>query len=149
MGTSDAERLQAYEDDFRQAGLPLFSEDVSPYEDIFNRAAPLLGIVLLGELLGAGQLDWTWWQNVLAIAGGLGILLIVIAVGNRARGRPLRAVPERLGKTELAGFVLVPAVLPLIFGGQIGSALVTAGGNLLLLGLIYAVVGLGLIAILC
>jgi hypothetical protein len=145
---SDAERLRKYEDDFRQAGLPLFSEDISPYEDIFNRAAPLLGLVLLGELLGAGQLDWTWWQNVLAIAGGLVILLVVVAVGNRARGRPLRAIPERLGKTELAGFVLVPALLPLIFGGQVGSAVVTAGGNLLLLGLIYAVVGLGLVPIL-
>ena len=39
-------------------------------------------------------------------------------------------------------------MLPLIFGGQLGSALVTAGGNLLLLGLIYAVVGLGLVSIL-
>jgi hypothetical protein len=145
---SDSERLRAYEDGFRQAGLPLFSEDISPYEDIFNRAAPLLGLVLLGELLGAGQLDWSWWQNVLAVLGGLAILLFVVAIGNRARGRPVRAIPERLGKTELAGFVLVPAVLPLIFGGQFGSALVTAGGNLLLLGLIYAVVGLGLIAIL-
>ncbi len=144
---TDAERLQRYEDDFRRAGLPLFSEDISPYEDIFNRAAPLLGIVLLGELLGAGQLDWTWWQNVLAVAGGLLILLVAVAIGNRARGRPWRAVPERLGKTELAGFVLVPAVLPVIFGGQVGSALVTAGGNLLLLGLIYAVVGLGLVSI--
>jgi hypothetical protein len=145
---SDSERLRAYENGFRDAGLPLFSEDISPYEDVFNRAAPLLGIVLLGELLGAGQLDWTWWQNVLAVAGGLVILLVAVAIGNRARGRPVRAIPERLGKTELAGFVLVPAVLPLIFGGQIGSALVTAGGNLLLLGLIYAVVGLGLISIL-
>jgi hypothetical protein len=145
---SDSERLRAYENGFRDAGLPLFSEDISPYEDVFNRAAPLLGIVLLGELLGAGQLDWTWWQNVLAVAAGLVILLAAVAIGNRVRGRPIRAIPERLGKTELAGFVLVPAVLPLIFGGQIGSALVTAGGNLLLLGLIYAVVGLGLISIL-
>src|SRR3954451_18175794 len=145
---SDSERLRAYENGFRDAGLPLFSEDISPYEDVFNRAAPLLGIVLLVELLGAGQLDWTWWQNALAVAGGLVILLVVVAIGNRARGRPIRAVSERLGKTELAGFVLVPAILPVIFGGQVGSALVTAGGNLLLLGLIYAVVGLGLISIL-
>ncbi len=145
---SGSERLEEYEDSFRRAGLPLFSEDISPYEDIFNRAAPLLGLVLLGELLGAGQLDWTWWQNVLAVAGGLAILLAAVAIGNRARGRPLRAIPERLGKTELAGFVLVPAVLPLIFGGQAGSAAATAGANILLLGLIYAVLGLGLVSIL-
>jgi hypothetical protein len=145
---SDSERLNEYELDFRRAGLPLFSEDISAAEDIWNRAAPLLGLVFLGEMLGAGNLDWTWWQNVLAVAGGLAILLVAIAVLNRARGRPFSAIPRRLGKTELAGFVLVPAVLPLIFGGQFRSALVTAGANLLLLGLIYAVVGLGLVAIL-
>ena len=145
---AESERLREYEQGFRRAGLPLFSEDISPYEDVFNRAAPLLGIVLLGELLGAGDLDWTWWQNVLAVAGGLAILLAAVAMLNRARGRPPRAIPERLGKTELAGFVLLPALLPLIFGGQVGSALVTAGANLLLLALIYAVVGLGLFSIL-
>src|SRR5262245_33281540 len=144
---SDAERLQEYEDSFRHAGLPLFSEDISPYEDVFNRAAPLLGLVLLGELLGAGNLDWTWWQNALAVLGGLAILLAAIASVNRARGRPPRAIPERLGRTELAGFVLIPAVLPLIFGGQVGSALLTACANLLLLALIYAIVGLGLFSI--
>jgi hypothetical protein len=145
---SDAERLRAYEDSFRRAGLPLFSEDISPYEDVFNRAAPLLGLVLLGELLGAGNLDWSWWQNLLAVAGGMAILLIAIVMLNRARGRPPRAIPERLGTTELAGFVLIPALLPLVFGGQVGSAVLTAGANLLLLIVIYAVVGLGLFSIL-
>jgi hypothetical protein len=145
---SDTERLREYELSFRRAGLPLFSEDISPYEDVFNRAAPLLGLVLIGELLGAGNLDWSWWQNVLAVAGGLAILLAAIALRNRARRRPLGATPERLGKAELTGFVLLPAVLPLVFGGQVGSALVTAGANILLLGLIYAVVGLGLSSIL-
>ena len=147
MAISDSERQRELERSFRHAGLPLFSEDTSPYEDIFNRAAPLLFLVLLGELLGAGNLDWTWWQNLLAVAGALVILLAAVAAGNKARGRPLRAIPQRLGKTELAGFVLIPAVLPLIFGGQVGSALVTAGANLLLLALVYAVVGLGLISI--
>jgi hypothetical protein len=144
---SDSERLREYERSFRRAGLPLFAEDSSPYEDVFNRATPLLFLVLLGELLGAGDLDWSWWANVLAVAGALVLLLAVMAAANRARGRPLRAIPERLGKTELAGFVLIPAVLPLIFGGQVGSAVVTAGANLLLLVLIYAVVGLGLVSI--
>ncbi len=150
MGTSDAERLQTYEEDFREAGLPLFSEDVSAAEDIWNRAAPLLGLVFLGEMLGAGNLDWSWWQNVLAVAGGLAILLVAIAVLNRVRGRPFSAIPRRLGKTELARFVLVPAFLPLIFsvGGQFRSALVTAVANLLLLCLIYGVVGLGFVSIL-
>ena len=147
VSDADRERLRDYERGFRRAGLPLFSEDISAWEDIFNRAAPLLGLVFLGEMLGAGNLDWPWWQNVLAIAGGLAILLLAIALGNRARGRPFSAIPRRLGKTELAGFVLVPSILPVLFGGQLGSAAVTAGANLLLLLVIYAVVGMGLISI--
>src|SRR5262245_66693356 len=112
---SAAERLREYEEGFRRAGLPLFCEDTSAWEDVFNRAAPLLGLVFIGEILGAGQLDWTWWQNLLAIAGGLAILLAGMAILNVAQGRPMRAIPNRLGKTELAGFVILPALLPLIF----------------------------------
>lgn len=67
----DSAQLKGYERRFRRAGLPLFVEGFSASTDVFNRAAPLLGIVFLGELLGAGQLDWTWWQNVLAVLGGL------------------------------------------------------------------------------
>ena len=67
-----------------------------------------------------------------------------------ARGRPLLvAVPEDVGRVELAAFVLLPALLPLIFGGQWRSALVTASANLvLLLALIYGVLGYGLPSIL-
>ena len=121
---------EEYERSFRRAGLPLFSEDLSAAEDIFNRAAPLLGLVFLGEMLGAGNLDWSWWQNLLAVAGGLAILLVAFGLANRARGRPFSAIPQRLGRTELAGFVLLPALLPLLFGGQLGSAAVTAAANL-------------------
>ncbi len=67
---------------------------------------------------------------------------------NHQRGRPPLSVPDRVGPIELAAFVLVPALLPLVFGGQVTSALVTAGGNLVLLALIYGVVGIGLLSIL-
>ncbi len=137
-----------YERRFRRAGLPLFVEGFSASTDVFNRAAPLLGLVFLAELLGAGQLDWPWWQNVLAVAGALAILLLAIGLLNKAQGRPLRAIPDRLGKTELAAFVVLPALLPVIFGGQVGSALLTAGANLALLAVIYAVFVYGLLAIL-
>jgi small neutral amino acid transporter SnatA (MarC family) len=140
--------LADYERRFRDAGLPLFIEDRSAREDIFNRAAPLLGIVFIGEMLGAGQLDWPWWQNLLAVAGGLGVLLVGFGLLNLARGRSFRAIPDRLGYTELAAFVLLPATLPLIFGGQAGSAVATIAANLGILLLVYAVVGLGLVSLL-
>ncbi len=141
------EQLAAYERQFRRAGLPLFVEGFSASTDVFNRAAPLLGLVFLAELLGAGQLDWTWWQNLLAIAGALAFVLAGVAAVNMLQGRPARAIPNRLGKTELAAFVILPALLPLIFGGQLGSAATTIGANLLILALIYAIFVYGLLAI--
>ncbi len=141
-------KLQEYERGFRRAGLPLFSEDFSAGTDVFNRAAPLLALVFIAQMFGAIQLDWTWWQNTLAVVGGLAVLVVAFGLLNRARGRPFTAVPERLGKTELAGFVLIPALLPLIFGVDDEGALATVVANLLILGLIYAVGALGLIAIL-
>jgi hypothetical protein len=141
------DELVRYEQAFRRAGLPLFIEDRTAREGIFNRAAPLLGFVFIAEMLGAGQLDWSWWQNLLAIAGGLAVLLAGIGLVNLARGRSLRAVPDRLGYTELAAFVLLPAMLPLIFGGQAGSAAATIAANLGVLLLVYAVFGLGLLSL--
>jgi hypothetical protein len=143
-----SEHLTEYERGFRQAGLPLFVEGFSASTDVFNRASPLLGLIVVGELLGAGQLDWAWWQNVLAVLGGMAILLAGMGIVNLAQGRPLQAIPDRIGKTELAAFVLVPALLPLIFGGQLVSALATAGANLAILAVIYAIFVYGLIAIL-
>ena len=137
--------LAAYEQRFRRAGLPLFIADYSASEDIFTRAVPLLALVFIGETLGAIDLDWTWWQNLAAVLGGLAILLGALALLNRARGRPPLSRPEEVGIPELAGFVLLPAALPLIFGGQLTSALVTALSNVALLALIYAVIGYGLL----
>jgi hypothetical protein len=143
-----AEQLAEYEERFRRAGLPLFIEGFSASTDVFNRAVPVLALVFCGEMLGAIQLDWSPAANVAAALGGLAILLVAIGIMNRARGRPFWSVPRTVGSVELASFVLLPSLLPLIFGGQVRSAAVTAGANLVVLGLIYAVVGYGLVAIL-
>ncbi len=132
---------------FREAGLPLLDEDFSASTNVFNRAAPLLALVFLGEMLGAVQLEWSLLANLAAIAGGLAILLAAGMVVNHFRGRPLRSLPEDVGRIELAAFVLVPALLPLVFGGQTRSAWVTAVANLALLLLVYAILGYGLISI--
>ena len=148
MGAAEDERLREYERGFRHAGLPLFIADRSAATDIFNRAVPLIGFVFLVEVLGALNLEWSPLGER---RGGRGCPRHLPGrdhapqPGPRA---PRRAIPQDVGKTELALFVIVPAILPLIFGGQWRSALVTAGGNLVLLGLIYAVVGLGLVSIL-
>ncbi|MGI8512703.1 MAG: hypothetical protein ACR2NH_08745 [Solirubrobacteraceae bacterium] len=142
-----ADDLRAYERRFRRAGLPLLIEDYSAREDVFTRAAPVLQLVFIAELLGATSFDWRWWQNALAILGALGLVLVAIGLLNRSRGRAFSALPQDVGPPELVAFVLVPALLPLIFGFQYTSALVTALGNLALLGIAYAVVGYGMLSI--
>jgi hypothetical protein len=141
------DELAAYERSFRRAGLPLFIEGYTAREDVFTRAVPLLALVLLVEVLGAIDLNWSPAANVAALAGGLAFVLAALGLLNRARGRPFLSRPRDVGTAELAGFVVVPALLPLVFGGQWRSALVTALGNALLLALVYGVVGYGLLSI--
>ena len=72
----------------------------------------------MSRCFGALNLEWSPLANVAAVAAGLGLFLVGIVLLNRARGRRAIAIPQDVGKAELAGFVIVPAVLPLIFGGQ-------------------------------
>ncbi len=141
-------RIRELERRFRSAGLPLLAEDYSATEDVFNRAIPLLAVVFVLEILGAINLDWPPALNVLALLGGVALVLVAFGLLNVSRGRRFFSVPHKLGVPELTAFVLLPVVLPLVFGGQLTSALVTGLGNLLLLGVIWLVVGFGVFSIL-
>jgi hypothetical protein len=140
--------LGAYERRLRRAGLPLLIEDYSAREDVFNRAIPFLALMFLAELGSASNLEWSLWANVAAVVVGLVVLLAPIAALNVHRQQRWYALPQRVGYTELAIFVLVPPLLPLIAGGQVGSAALTIIGNLVLLLVVYVVVGYGLLSIL-
>jgi hypothetical protein len=122
---------------FVTRGVPHFIAGYSAARDVLTRAVPLLTLVFVVEVLGAANFEWPWWGNVLAILGGLAILLATWAAVNALRHRPLLARPDHVGPIEVAVFVLVPALLPVAFGGQVVSAAVTAGVNLLLLLAIY------------
>jgi hypothetical protein len=141
-------RIQELERDFRRSGLPLLSEDYSATEDVFTRAIPLLALVFVVEILGAINLKWTAGENVLAAIGGLALLLGAFGILNVVRRRPFLSIPHKLGVPELTAFVILPVVLPLVFGGQLASASVTGLANLALLGLVWLVVGFGVFSIL-
>ncbi|TDD28646.1 hypothetical protein E1218_06700 [Kribbella turkmenica] len=143
MGTPA--ELERYEQRFRRAGLPLFIEDFSPTHDIFTRATPVLVLVFLAEMLGATELNWPVWQNILAAIVGLAVLIGGFGLLNGLRGRPFWSLPTRFGIPELAVFVLLPALLPLV-QGQVRQFLGVAIGNLVFVGVVYVVIGYGLIA---
>lgn len=127
--------------------MPTLIADYTAAEDIFTRAAPLLALVAFLEVLGALNHEWSWLANVAALVGGIALFLGLFGVANIARGRGFFDLPRRIDLWDLAGFVLLPAVLPLVFGGQVGSAALTVLGNLVLVGLVWLVVGFGVLSI--
>jgi hypothetical protein len=138
----------SFERRFRRAGLPLFIEGSTASGDVFTRAIPFLALVFMALVLQALNLTWGFWANVGAFVGGLAIMAVAFGLVNRLQRRPFLSVPRRLGAPELLVFVLVPSLLPLVFGGQFVSAVVTVGALVLLLVMVYLVVGFGLVSIL-
>jgi hypothetical protein len=143
------DRIRELERAFRRAGVPNLIEGYSAAEDVFTRAIPVLTLVFVLELFNSLNLEWgSALANALAFLGGVALMLGAFGALNVTRGRPFVSLPTRVGAPELAAFVVLPALLPLVFGGQWRSAAATAAGNLLLLGLVYLVVAFGLFSIL-
>ena len=139
--------VAACEAEFRAAGLPLLIEGYSPAEDIFNRAVPLLGLVLCLEVLAPLNSSWSTLGNIGVVAAAMLILLAGLGCVNLMRKRSFFSLPRRISTPELAAFVIVPALLPGLISGHWGIAALTALFNLFLLALILGVVGFGLISI--
>jgi hypothetical protein len=143
----DEHRITELERSFRRAGLPTFIRGYSARQ-AFAKALPLLTLVFVLEILNALNFNFPFWTNVGFLAGGIGISLGIIGALNVARGQSFFSVPRRVGPAEMLVFVLVPSLLPLLFGVQVTSAVVTLIGNTLLLGLVYLVLGFGAVSIL-
>lgn len=145
MPTSSAaiERTERW---FIERGVPHFIAGYSASRDVFTRTLPILTAIFLLEMLGVLNLEWEPWMNVLAAAGGLAFLVGVWVLANLLRHRRPLSRPEQVGRTELAVFVLAPAVLPLVTDPeQWQSAVTTALANLSLLGIIYLGTSYGLV----
>src|SRR5688500_13974103 len=141
------DRIVDLERSFRRAGVPTFIDGYSA-RYAFAKALPLLVLVFILEILNALNFEFGFWPNVGFLTGGVAIALGIIGVLNVTRGARFLSVPSRVGPQEMAVFLLVPSVLPLIFGGQFRSATVTLVGNLALVGVVYLVLGFGALSIL-
>ena len=145
MAPGDQELIERTEHWFVGRGIPHLIADYRATEDVFTRVLPALTLIFLLEVLGAGNLEWPWYLNVAALVAGGALAVGAWAAINRLRGRRWSQRPDDVGVPELAAFVAIPAALPLIFGGQVGSALVTVVANLVLLAGIYLVASYGLV----
>ena len=139
--------LDAYERRFRRAGLPMLVEGRTAREDVWTRASPVLGFVLIVEVLLAVNLDWPAWANALVLLGAVTALAAAVGVINVLRGRPALALPEDVGAAELVAFVGIGGGLQLI-GGQTTSAWVLCAVNVGLLLVLYVWFAYGVASIL-
>jgi hypothetical protein len=143
--TATEQELRAVELWFMARGTPHLMEGYSATEDVFTRTLPVFTLVFLLEVGGALNADFTWWQNVLAALGAMGIVVGAWAGINVLRGRRALTRPARVGLPEVLIFVLAPGLGTAVIGGQWAQGLTIAVVNLLLLGTIYLVASYGLI----
>lgn len=129
---------------FRRNSLPLLISDHRIGRDVFGRAAPLLVFIIGIELLTAMQPDWRWWANLLTVFGALIVVSVAYTGVNLLRGRRWDKLPQAIDGPELAAFVLVPALIPLVLGGEWQRALALMVFNIVVLGLIWFTVIYGI-----
>jgi hypothetical protein len=140
--SDDATRIAELERGFRRDGLPNLILDFSAAEDVFTRAIPFLTIVFVLEVVNAMDVE-AGWLNLLLALGGAAILIGAFGVLNVARGRRFFSVPTRVGWPELAAFVILPGLLPIVFSQQLLFGVNTMVVNAALLLLVYLVIGFG------
>ena len=145
--SDDARRIRELERGFRRDGLPNLIVDFSAAEDVFTRAIPFLSLVFVLEVVNAMDLESSAWENLLLALGGAAILFGAFGLLNVVARPPFLSVPSRVGAPELAAFVVLPALLPIMFSGQYLFGFNTMLANLALLRLVYLVVGFGLVSI--
>jgi hypothetical protein len=144
---ADEARIRELERGFRRDGLPNLIVDLSASQDIFTRAAPFFALVVVVEIVIALDVD-AGWKNVLLALGGAAVLFGAFGVLNVVRGRRFLSIPDRVGPPELAAFVVLPALLPIVLSGRYRSGFTTILVNLAIVGIAYLVVGYGLLPIL-
>ncbi|MDH3539669.1 MAG: hypothetical protein OEP52_06725 [Acidimicrobiia bacterium] len=133
---------------FLRRGVPHLIADYNAAEDVFTRALPLLSLIFLFSMVGALSDDFSMGENIGVAFGGFGLLLAIWAGVNWLRGiQPLLARPERVGRLELAVFILGPALVPIVFGGQFSTAALTVLSNIVILGVVYLGASYGVVAI--
>lgn len=138
--------LARTEDWFLARGVPHFIADYRASTDIWTRALPALTLLFLVELaVLAPNRAFPIWLDVAVVAALFALALGGWALVNRARGRRPLARPDDLGPLEVAAFVVVPAAVPLVFGGQVRQGLVTLAVNVALLGVVYVATSYGVV----
>jgi hypothetical protein len=130
---------------FVERGVPHFAADSALTRAVLRRAAPILVTYLAVTVIMTASFAWSFEVNLLAIA----VAALVVSAGwatvNVLRGRHWRSLPDRVGPLEVAAFLVIPALPPLIVGFQLSDAVYTVIESAVFLAIVYVATSLGLL----
>ena len=144
-----AERRQQIERFFVRRGVPQLIDGYATEARMDASAARLIAAwITLGTVLFWGtRPDWPPAMN----AAGILVALAFIAIGYMliwwARGRPLGRLPQKFDVIDIAAFGLLPGIAAGAIEWSVGEVMVAGLNALLGIGVIYVIVGFGVLEI--
>lgn len=143
------ELRQAIERWFARRGVPQLIDGYSSEPAMDFRAAPFISAwLVLGTVRDWGtRPDWPIAWNALGIVATIAWMAAVWAVVSRIRGRPVRSRPATFDLFDIVTIALLPALPAALIDGTEREAISAVLGALTGIGVIYLVIGFGLIEI--
>jgi hypothetical protein len=134
---------------FARRGVPQLIEGYSSETAMDRRAAPLISLWLIfGTIRDWGtRPDWPPVANVAGVAATIGWMAIVWTVISRLRGRSPRIRPSRFDLFDILTIAFLPAVPAALIDADASEAIKAFLGALTGVGIIYAIIGFGLLEI--
>jgi hypothetical protein len=137
--------IAAVEAWFVSRGVPHFAVAVSPTRAALRRAAPVLVAYLGVTVLMTASFAWSFEVNMLALAVAAAVVIAGWAFVNILRGRHWRSLPDRVGPLEVAAFLIIPALPPLIVGFQLSDAIYAVIESAVFLAAVYVATSFGVV----
>jgi hypothetical protein len=134
---------------FARRGVPQLIEGYSSEPAMDRRAAPLISLwLLVGTVRDWGtRPDWPVEWNALGVLATLAWMGVVWFGVSRLRGRSPTDRPATFDVLDIATMALLPAVPAAVIDANPGEAIAATLGALTGIGVIYLVVGFGLVEI--
>ncbi len=134
---------------FARRGVPQLIEDYSSERAMDFRAAPFISVWLLfGTIKDWGtRPDWPAAWNLLGVGVTLGWMALVWTVVSKLRRRPVSTRPITFDILDIVTIALLPALPAALIDASLGEAIAAVLGALTGIGVIYVIIGFGLIEI--
>jgi hypothetical protein len=134
---------------FARRGVPQLIEGYSSERAMDSRAAPLISLwLIVGTIRDWGtRPDWPLAWNAIGIAGTIAWMAVVWGAFSRLRHRPVGLRPSTFDLLDISTIGLLPALPAALIDQNPGEFVAATLGALAGIGVIYVVIGFGLIEI--